>query len=325
MKNKVSLKIQMVNPCEEEWNSMTQVEHGRFCNLCNKAVIDFTRFSKSELADYFLKNPFPVCGRIHEFQSNVEIPIETKRQLKNFQLQKVAATAMTIFSLGGNGGAHASNHLNARIENGSSFFKNQYSGKQNDTIVITGKVTNDLNEPLSNATVQFENKEYKTNLNGEFSFIVESEDLVESKLYFGYGDLVPEVRNYHPAMHSTNYDVKLYRRYAGHRIIAGGIAPSFYIPDGVPSFVKMSSFNLNKSVKLTLKSFSEVLKNNPMMNVSLQTFYKTDKKTPAKKAERIKAYFVNTLGISVDRFTIPPPIQIGDKNQEFIIRFTEAD
>ena len=41
MSTSISLTIQMNMPCEENWNGMEPTEAGRFCNKCQKPVINF--------------------------------------------------------------------------------------------------------------------------------------------------------------------------------------------------------------------------------------------------------------------------------------------
>lgn len=58
---------------------MTQVEKGKFCNSCQKVVVDFTRMSDRELAVFFKRKPGSVCGRFHQEQLNYDINIPRKR------------------------------------------------------------------------------------------------------------------------------------------------------------------------------------------------------------------------------------------------------
>ena len=42
-------KIRIQNPCNENWNSMLPDKKGRFCNSCNKTVVDFTKMKNTEI------------------------------------------------------------------------------------------------------------------------------------------------------------------------------------------------------------------------------------------------------------------------------------
>ena len=49
-------KISIPEPCPESWDKMHQTQKGKFCDLCSKEVIDFTKWTDSEVIQYFEKN-----------------------------------------------------------------------------------------------------------------------------------------------------------------------------------------------------------------------------------------------------------------------------
>ena len=78
----MSKKIQLTiaDPCHENWDNMTQAEKGRFCNSCQKQVIDFSNMSDSQLAAFFKKpKDESVCGRFYHDQLDRSIEIPKKR------------------------------------------------------------------------------------------------------------------------------------------------------------------------------------------------------------------------------------------------------
>ncbi len=46
-------KISVPEPCPESWDKMHQTQKGKFCDLCSKEVIDFTKWTDSEVIQYF--------------------------------------------------------------------------------------------------------------------------------------------------------------------------------------------------------------------------------------------------------------------------------
>lgn len=42
MKNEETLGISIPIPCFEDWDKMTSKANGKYCNSCNKLVVDFT-------------------------------------------------------------------------------------------------------------------------------------------------------------------------------------------------------------------------------------------------------------------------------------------
>jgi hypothetical protein len=64
-KNRISIE----NPCHEDWNRMTPETQGRFCNSCEKIVIDFSEMSDSEILQFFNKpKTEKICGRFKSEQ-----------------------------------------------------------------------------------------------------------------------------------------------------------------------------------------------------------------------------------------------------------------
>lgn len=57
-------KINIQNPCGENWYSMSPNKKGRFCNSCNKTVVDFTKLKNNEIQKYFIENTNneSICG-----------------------------------------------------------------------------------------------------------------------------------------------------------------------------------------------------------------------------------------------------------------------
>jgi hypothetical protein len=66
-------------PCHENWDAMAPTEKGKFCASCQKTVIDFTRMSDRQLAEFFKKPPSSVCGRVYNDQLDRDIAIPKKR------------------------------------------------------------------------------------------------------------------------------------------------------------------------------------------------------------------------------------------------------
>ena len=74
------LQLQIPEPCHEDWNKMTPLDKGRFCDSCQKAVIDFTRMSDTQLIAFFKKpTTGSVCGRFHNDQLERDIAFPRKR------------------------------------------------------------------------------------------------------------------------------------------------------------------------------------------------------------------------------------------------------
>lgn len=74
------IQLSVTDPCHENWDNMTASEQGRYCESCQKQVIDFTNMSDSQLAAFFKKpSSGSLCGRFFDDQLNRDIEIPGKR------------------------------------------------------------------------------------------------------------------------------------------------------------------------------------------------------------------------------------------------------
>jgi hypothetical protein len=75
-----TLKIQIAEPCHENWDKMLGEERGKFCLSCQKTVVDFSRMTNEEIINYFEQNAGKsICGRIAKHQHNT--PISNYRKI----------------------------------------------------------------------------------------------------------------------------------------------------------------------------------------------------------------------------------------------------
>ena len=58
------LQLQLTNPCSEQWDDMQQAGAGRYCDRCEKNIIDLTSKSDAELIRFFKNKEENVCGRL---------------------------------------------------------------------------------------------------------------------------------------------------------------------------------------------------------------------------------------------------------------------
>jgi len=73
-------RIKLPEPCPVAWGSMTPASGGRFCDTCEKTVIDFSKMDAEEIAAYFKAHAYTgFCGNFALHQ--VETPKSKKEQL----------------------------------------------------------------------------------------------------------------------------------------------------------------------------------------------------------------------------------------------------
>jgi hypothetical protein len=97
-------KINILEPCNEDWNKMTPTENGRFCGSCTKNIVDFTTMLPDDIKAYFLEHN-NICGRFKKSQLDtltIQIPsrvLYSQTQYhKIFLLALFVAMGTTIFS-----------------------------------------------------------------------------------------------------------------------------------------------------------------------------------------------------------------------------------
>jgi hypothetical protein len=70
MSNNRYFSLQVSQPCHEDWAKMTPSQKGRFCDSCQKEVVDFTSMTDSQIIDFFehytAKPNTSLCGRLDD-------------------------------------------------------------------------------------------------------------------------------------------------------------------------------------------------------------------------------------------------------------------
>ena len=78
MSKHIQLGIPM--PCHENWDKMKPADKGKYCDSCQKQVIDFTKMNDAQLIQFFRKpSAGSVCGRFMNQQLDRRIEIPKKR------------------------------------------------------------------------------------------------------------------------------------------------------------------------------------------------------------------------------------------------------
>ena len=65
---KKAMYLHIPEPCHENWNAMTPVQQGRFCQSCSKTVVDFSNMADQQIIDTLKKAAGNTCGRFTENQ-----------------------------------------------------------------------------------------------------------------------------------------------------------------------------------------------------------------------------------------------------------------
>jgi len=173
---KQTLHINIPEPCHENWAEMTPTQCGAFCKACQKEVIDFTTKSEAEIVEILSTANGKVCGRIATDKLNRELtkysPDPEWYSWKKWAI--AAGVLLGINSVKGTGIENGSNPIvlandtitrqtvdSVAMIMGGKMKISAYEtetidtipNKHGDSIIISGKVTNESGEPLSMASV----------------------------------------------------------------------------------------------------------------------------------------------------------------------------
>jgi hypothetical protein len=170
-----TMKVNLPEPCHEDWNKMDSQEKGRFCGSCQKLVIDFSVMSDTEIVNYFKEYKGQnTCGHFKKTQVNRHLDRKLKEQetpRRKFFLKELAAACFAFFL--------ASTDAKAQ---GESYFSEKEIEQSKDNqdkkieIAINGKIVNG-NENIANAIISIKGTNNKTVSleNGLFSIYIPNE------------------------------------------------------------------------------------------------------------------------------------------------------
>jgi len=76
------MKFEIKNPCKENFDKMTPCKGGRFCDLCEKKVIDFRNQKDNEIKDFFSNyKKEKICVILNK---NQVVPLTIEQKLNNY-------------------------------------------------------------------------------------------------------------------------------------------------------------------------------------------------------------------------------------------------
>lgn len=152
------IQLGIPEPCHENWNNMKPEEKGRFCNSCQKTVMDFRNMSDSQLAEFFKKPAGSVCGRFHADQLNRDITIPRKRipWVKYFFQFSLPAF---LFSMKAAAQGKVIVNEKVSVQEKEAFGPEikkvpvREVHRQPQSVTINGKITDEIGAPIYSATV----------------------------------------------------------------------------------------------------------------------------------------------------------------------------
>ena len=159
-------KLNIPEPCHEDWSIMTPASQGRFCASCKKEVVDFTELSRKQIADK-VKNGEKICGRYRKDQLETTYFIPEHKPLRNLG---IAAAFTSLLAL--------CEPVQAQKIKASS--QQEQQSKENQQVIeinsdksftFNGTVLDQNDYPLPGAAIQLENTNIttQTDFDGNFN------------------------------------------------------------------------------------------------------------------------------------------------------------
>lgn len=95
-----TVRYAIQDPCDKNWNEMQPEQQGRFCDSCEKSVVDFTNMSDFSIVSYLESHKQDkVCGRFTKPQLERVYQLKPTAPLPVFDLRAVVlGLALTTFS-----------------------------------------------------------------------------------------------------------------------------------------------------------------------------------------------------------------------------------
>ena len=97
MTQKFNLTIN--KPCAEKFEDFQPTTTGGFCDSCEKEVIDFTKMSEEQVAQFFAINEKKVCGRFRETQLKTYSISTPSKKTQNFKSLSKSAVGFSLLAL----------------------------------------------------------------------------------------------------------------------------------------------------------------------------------------------------------------------------------
>ncbi len=183
--NKHIQAIKLGFTCSQKWEDMEPVSGGRYCQGCQKDVIDFTQLSNQEIIGYFeQKSKVKTCGHFGEeqlYQLNKSLKQPPRTSLQPSLSTLVLGTLLTASSCQT---SKTINHSNCKGHKSRYEIVDKSINKRDTASAeIIGTIISEDNEPLSDVFIQIgeTNIGAVSDLDGEFKLVVPT-DLRQAKV-----------------------------------------------------------------------------------------------------------------------------------------------
>lgn len=150
------LKLEIENPCSENWEQMMPDEKGRFCMSCTKQVIDFSKMTDQELIRFFKQNrKTEMCGQLSSSQLDRVLIESSRRRWLPYFLQ-ATLPAMLLLNRAGAQQTGLTQHAAVvkEIKGATGLKESVLPATAGAPIVIKGNIIDHEGKPVAYASVK---------------------------------------------------------------------------------------------------------------------------------------------------------------------------
>jgi TonB-dependent SusC/RagA subfamily outer membrane receptor len=172
------LQLVLTKPCSEQWDDMQQSGAGRYCDRCEKSIVDLTTKSDAELIRFFQNKADSVCGRLLPGQLYRKLVVPPQK-INWHWLMPLAVGAIVVTPV------QAQNLSPAMVQSDQTAASLSASAEPAVNkpvlgITLSGRVVdNETGKPLKGVSIKqkgFENVLAKTDSTGTFKLSITEED-----------------------------------------------------------------------------------------------------------------------------------------------------
>jgi len=164
------INLTIPEPCHEDWDQMTPEAQGRFCASCQKTVVDCTDMSDAQLARLFSRPDRSVCGRLNPDQLDRPLTVPNKQLPWARYFFQLAIPAFLFSLKAGAQKKEVSLETMIRLARSKGQLLGEVTTRDTISQTISGRVMNELGQPIANATIIAGKAGCQTDSSGHFRF-----------------------------------------------------------------------------------------------------------------------------------------------------------
>lgn len=166
-----NFSIAIDKPCSQNFKDFMPTEQGGYCSMCSKDVIDFTKYTDSELINYFKSDKEKVCGLLLSKQLKQYSECNSKKHSKTKNTFYKSIFGFSIISLFTINNGFGQTQKKETVEYDANSKTGETANKTLTQRFTVGYVY-DESGPISGANVSLKNSDLRvsTGFDGKFSF-----------------------------------------------------------------------------------------------------------------------------------------------------------